>query len=84
MNATEMLAIYPTLNERGLANYLEVVNRVGTPEFEALRALRTAQDKCLHQARIAEGTPWISDCLVHGVVADMDHHFRQNPGAFND
>ncbi len=34
--------------------------------------------------RIREGTPWINDCLTHGVVASMSHHFAVHPEASTD
>lgn len=84
MTYAEMKAMYPTLNERGIANYLALETRVHTTDFEVTRLARRRAGECLTQPRIREGTPWISDCLSHGVPATMAHHFEVNPDAPTD
>lgn len=84
MTYAEMKAMYPDLNERGLANYLAIETRTHTAEFEAERVARKARGQCLLQPRIREGEPWKGDCLTHDVPDSMEHHFAVNPGAFND
>ena len=76
--------MYPKLNERGVRNYVELVNRVDTPEFKQLLAERKAANECLVQPRIAGGTPWKGDCLVHGVEDTAEHYFETHPDASTD
>lgn len=84
MTYAEMKAMYPDLNERGLANYLALETRTHTAEFEAERVARKARGECLLQPDIRGGKPWTGWCLTHDVADSMDHHFSVHPGAYND